>query len=387
VSAVVAVTVLAVAVDVLVHLYLARRLVVDLTSARSPWRHVGTTLVVCSAVLVVVLMVTSPYEAPLEAIAPFSAAARWWAPVLGYLVVVTVLCEPVRVVIHKVALRGLREPAGPAERAARLDRRQFLDRALAISAVVVAGALGARSTMSSTRRPAPRDTASPPPPLTVALPFSGTWVARNSPARRIPSHGTDLLGTRYAIDFVAVDDRRRTATRHSWRTFVGTEPPDIFIAFGRPVLAPVSGVVVAVHDGEPDHEARRSQLALLPYMLGQGQRLRQGVGAIAGNHVVIKVADAEVYVGVVHLQRGSIQVEEGQRLTEGQPVARCGNSGNSTQPHVHVQAMDSMDLATANGLPLAFRSFREWPAGRREPSRRAFAVPDEESVVEAEASV
>jgi murein DD-endopeptidase MepM/ murein hydrolase activator NlpD len=383
VSAVVVVTVLAVALDVLVHLYLARRLVRDLTPVSSLWRRLGNTLVVCSALLVVALMVTSPYEAPLEAMSPISAAAHWWTPFLGYLVVITVLCEPVRSVINHLASRGLREPAGPAERTARLDRRQFLDRTLAIGAVVVAGALGARSTMSSTSRRTPRETVSPPPPVTVALPFAGTWIARNSPARRIPSHGSNLLGTRYSIDFVAVDGRRRTATTQSWRTFLGTEPPDIFIAFGQPVLAPISGVVVAVHDGERDHEARRSQLALLPYMLGQMQRLRQGVGAIAGNHVLIKAQDAEVYVGVVHLQRGSIHVAVGQQVTEGQPLAGCGNSGNSTQPHVHLQAMDSMDLATANGLPLAFRSFQESPAGRREPSRRTFAVPDEESVVEA----
>lgn len=236
--------------------------------------------------------------------------------------------------------------------------------------------------MSSTGPAAPQDGTSPPAAQTVALPFAGTWVARNSPARRVPSHGTDLLGTRYAVDFVAVDDRRRTATTRSWRTFVGTEPPELFLAFGRPVLAPVTGVVAAVHDGEPDHEARRSQLALVPYMLAQGRRLRQGVEAIAGNHVVIKDPQTDVYVAVVHLRRGSVQVVEGEAVTEGQPIARCGNSGNSTQPHVHIQAMDSMDLATANGIPLAFRSFWEHPAGAGEPVSRSLGVPGEGSVVE-----
>ncbi|SYZ32710.1 hypothetical protein [Propionibacterium australiense] len=43
------------------------------------------------------------------------------------------------------------------------------------------------------------------------LPFSGRWLARNSPARRVPSHGTTLLGVTYAIDFIAVDDLGRTA--------------------------------------------------------------------------------------------------------------------------------------------------------------------------------
>ena len=43
------------------------------------------------------------------------------------------------------------------------------------------------------------------PPVVLALPFQGRWLAQNSPARRVPSHGTDLLGETYAIDFVAVD--------------------------------------------------------------------------------------------------------------------------------------------------------------------------------------
>lgn len=38
----------------------------------------------------------------------------------------------------------------------------------------------------------------------LALPFAGRWAVQNSPARRVPSHGTDLMGELYAIDFVAV---------------------------------------------------------------------------------------------------------------------------------------------------------------------------------------
>ena len=108
--------------------------------------------------------------------------------------------------------------------------------------------------------------------IELSLPFTGRWLARNSPARRVPSHGSDLFGERYAIDFVGLDERHRTAGTRDWRTFLATEPPERFVAFGRPILAPASGTVVAVHDGEPDHEGRRSQLALVPYLLGQAAR-------------------------------------------------------------------------------------------------------------------
>jgi peptidase M23-like protein len=216
----------------------------------------------------------------------------------------------------------------------------------------------------------------------ISLPFTGRWLARNSPARRVPSHGTDLFGERYAIDFVGVDDRHRTAGTRDWRTLVATEPPERFVAFGRPVLAPGDGTVVHVHDAEPDHEARRSQLALVPYALGQAGRLRQGAGAVAGNHVVVHLRGSGAFVLLAHLQLGSVRVSPGQEVVDGQEVARCGNSGNSTQPHVHLQVMDSADPFVARGVPMTFRYFREWPARTRQLRVRGRGMPGEGAVVE-----
>lgn len=226
----------------------------------------------------------------------------------------------------------------------------------------------------------PRESA--PGPALLSLPFTGRWMARNSPARRIPSHGTDLLGERYAIDFVGVDERGRTAAIRSWGTFFGTEPPERFVAFGRPILAPADGTVVRVHDGEPDHVARRSQLSLIPYALAQASRLREGVGAIAGNHVVIRLADGAGFVALVHLRNGSVRARMGESVQTGQPLAECGNSGNSTQPHVHLQVMDNLDLGRAAGLPVRFRDYLVWPAGGRDAEPHESGIPGEGVVVE-----
>ncbi|MGO2541962.1 MAG: M23 family peptidase, partial [Specibacter sp.] len=108
----------------------------------------------------------------------------------------------------------------------------------------------------------------PSAPVRLLLPFNGKWLAQNSPLRRVPSHGTELLAQSHAIDFVGVDDAHRSAPLRDWRTMLATEPPERFFAFGRPILAPGDAVVVENHDGEEDHPARRSQLALVPYMLG-----------------------------------------------------------------------------------------------------------------------
>ena len=224
-------------------------------------------------------------------------------------------------------------------------------------------------------------------PVVLSLPFHGRWLVRNSPARRVPSHGVDLFGERYAIDFVGVDAGRRTAERRDWRTLLATEPPERFLAFGRPVLAPGAGRVAHVHDGEVDHEGRRSQLSLLPYALGQAARVRRGFGAVAGNHVVIELGEVGVFVALVHLQAGSLEVGVGDVVTTGQQIAACGNSGNSTQPHVHLQVMDSADARVAQGVPLAFRHFQEWSLGEKQARVRDRGVPAEAAVVSLACSV
>lgn len=191
-------------------------------------------------------------------------------------------------------------------------------------------------------------------PVVLDLPFRGSWLARNSPARRVPSHGTHLFGTTYAIDFVAVDERGLPAPR-TWRTALSVEAPALFRGFGQPVLAPVPGRVVIAHDGEVDHVARRSQLTLVAYAVGQRGRVRGGPGAIAGNHVVVALGPAGPFVLVAHLRQGSVRVVPGGAVAAGDVLGGCGNSGNSTQPHIHVQVTDSVDWPSARGLPMLFR--------------------------------
>lgn len=195
---------------------------------------------------------------------------------------------------------------------------------------------------------------SAPEPVVLAYPFSGRWRVENSPARRVPSHGTEAFGVSHAIDFVAVADDGLSAPR-TWRTWVGVEEPDGFVGFGVAVLAPVAGRVVAVHDGEPDHEARRSQVRLVGYALGQAARARRGIVGLAGNHVAIALGPGGPFVLLAHLRQGSASVSVGDVVSVGQQVGECGNSGNSTEPHIHVQVSDSLAGVEARGVPLVFR--------------------------------
>ena len=80
-------------------------------------------------------------------------------------------------------------------------------------------------------------------PIVLKYPLAGRFRARNSPARRVPSHGTDLMGTTFAIDFIPVDLHGRSAA-WNWRAVVATERPETFVGFGAAVVAPSTGTVV-----------------------------------------------------------------------------------------------------------------------------------------------
>jgi len=217
-------------------------------------------------------------------------------------------------------------------------------------------------------------------PVVLRLPFRGPWLTVRTPAARVPSHGTHLGGQTFALDFVAVGPRRRTASVRDWRTVLATEPANRFVGFGSPVLAPAAARVVAVHDGEPDHAARRSPLLLLPYALGQGARLRQGVEAVSGNHVVLALDEQPGCVLLAHLRQGSVAVAPGDRVAPGDQVGTCGNSGNSTQPHLHVQVMDSASLLSARGLPVVFTDYDV--RSRAGAARVSQGIPHRREVVE-----
>jgi hypothetical protein len=189
------------------------------------------------------------------------------------------------------------------------------------------------------------------PVMDLAYPFKGSWMTQNSPANRVPSHGTTLFATSFAIDFVPVDPIGRSAPV-TFRSLLRPEPPEAFPGFGRPVLAPVDGVVVVTHDGEPDHGSFRG-LPSVGYALTQRRRAAAGWESLAGNHVMIATDEGPV-VAVCHLQRGSIAVQPGTGVRQGALLGLCGNSGNSTEPHVHLQALDGVDVLSASAVPITF---------------------------------
>ncbi|MEV8254216.1 M23 family metallopeptidase [Rhodoglobus sp. NPDC076762] len=187
-------------------------------------------------------------------------------------------------------------------------------------------------------------------PRTVLSPVTGRWSALNSPATRVPSHGVRAYGQAYAVDLV-FDPKERA--RPAFDTGMALRYPNEYPAFGEPVRAMIDGVVVCASDAQRDHRARSSVLGYI-YMLMEGTiREIGGPRLIIGNHITIRGEDG-VFALIAHVKQHSALVAVGDTVVAGQPIAACGNSGNSSEPHVHAQLMDRASAWTGHGLPMLF---------------------------------
>jgi len=204
-------------------------------------------------------------------------------------------------------------------------------------------------------------------PIIVEFPLRGEWHSPNTPGTKIPSHGTDQLGTRYAYDFIQVDWDRAgyPAYRVSFPQYLLFGVPlNEYYCWGQEVYAPCDGVVVRAEDGYEEH-ARTNLFSDLSNAYKNAHYFdpaKDNVQSVAGNYIIIECG-ANIYAALVHLQMGSIQVSEGQTVKKGDFIGRVGHSGNSFAPHLHFQLMDSYDITTAKGLPCAFEEYEIFQDG------------------------
>ncbi len=197
--------------------------------------------------------------------------------------------------------------------------------------------------------------------VVVEFPLKGEWAAPNTPGKRIPSHGTDMLGQRYAYDFVRVDPAskgmrfyRPSAFRY---LFAGVRLEDCF-GWGEPIYSPVAGVVVRAEDGWPErrrlHPVKDLAIALKNGLTFNPRRATD-LRPLAGNHIIIETNDG--YAVLAHARTGSLRVSTGETVDPGVHLADVGHSGNSTAPHLHFHMMDRQDLLKAQGIPCCFREY------------------------------
>ncbi len=181
-------------------------------------------------------------------------------------------------------------------------------------------------------------------------------MAVTTPASRIPSHGTDMLGQRYAFDFVKVDARRGARFHRAGmlRTnLIGVKAQDCY-AWGASVHAPFDAEVVRAVDGIAERVWIHPVAEAVRRVVNAWTFRPDNLTGILGNHVILRTGD--IFAALVHLAPGSVAVRPEQVVRSGEQLGRVGHTGNSTSPHLHFQLMDSLDL-TARGIPCAFRRY------------------------------
>jgi murein DD-endopeptidase MepM/ murein hydrolase activator NlpD len=156
--------------------------------------------------------------------------------------------------------------------------------------------------------------------LVLQLPFRGSWFVFWGGDTKEQNYHHDDSAQKYALDMVILDKDGSTYSGS------GTKNKDYY-AYGKDIVAPANGKVIEIVDGLRDNVPQKTTNDY----------------AYNGNFVMIKHSDG-IYSTLCHLRSGSILVEVGQSVKRGQKLGECGNSGNSSEPHLHFHVMDSDTL-------------------------------------------
>jgi murein DD-endopeptidase MepM/ murein hydrolase activator NlpD len=183
-------------------------------------------------------------------------------------------------------------------------------------------------------------------PLMIGPPLRGSeWLAGNGPAntsahRRalIPVGGGAHIAQRFAIDFLQLHP--------DGKSFAGDQKDNkSYRCYGAEALAVADGIVVATKDGIPENVPGPTSRAVAITL-----------ETVGGNYVILDLGNGR-FAFYAHLQPGSLRVKNGDKVRRGQVVGLVGNSGNSTEPHLHFHISDANSPLGSEGLPYALSSF------------------------------
>jgi murein DD-endopeptidase MepM/ murein hydrolase activator NlpD len=206
--------------------------------------------------------------------------------------------------------------------------------------------------------------------LVISPPLRGdNWQAANGPSntsghRRtiIPIDGKGRIAQRFAIDWVQLNP--------DGKTYKG-DPLDnkSYRAYGNDALAVADSTVVATKDGIPQNVPGENSRAV-PITLE----------TVGGNHVILDLGNGH-YAFYAHLQPGSLRVKVGDHVKRGQVLGLVGNSGNSTEPHLHFHIGESNSPLGSEGIPYVFESFEAKAKADAPLVKHKMEMPTEDEIV------
>lgn len=185
----------------------------------------------------------------------------------------------------------------------------------------------------------------------LRLPFDGQWYVFWGGHDIADNYHAADPAQRFAYDFVVREngqshagDPQRLENYHCW---------------GREILAPADGQVIGMVNDLADQP------------IGETDAENP-----AGNHVILALADDE-FAFLAHMQQGTITVQRGQQVLAGDVLGLCGNSGNTSEPHLHFHLQTTPDLRDGEGLPAQFNNIEidGEPVVRGEPVRGQTVSP------------
>ena len=212
--------------------------------------------------------------------------------------------------------------------------------------------------------------------LVLSPPLRGDgWLAANGPSnasghRRalIPVGGGSHIAQRFAIDWVQLREDGKTWTGDQLKN-------ESYRCYGAEALAVADGVVAAVKDGIPENIPGATSRAV-PITLE----------TVGGNYVSLDLGQGR-YAFYAHLQPGSLRVKVGDKVRRGQVLGLVGNSGNSTEPHLHFHISNASSPLASEGLPYALESFEQqgegwgWKPTGAQAVKHVLEIPLQNAVV------
>jgi len=163
----------------------------------------------------------------------------------------------------------------------------------------------------------------------------GTFLFAQAGSTGVINHHHDAGSQNYAQDIVGLDKYGRHASN-----LLPVSLEDYAI-FGKPIFSPCIGTINSVVDGLED--------------INPGDEL--DTAHAAGNHVYIDCHEEKVQVMLAHMKKGSITVKAGESINAGDPIGQVGNSGNTTEPHLHIHARvggDLEKLTSGTAIPILY---------------------------------
>ena len=184
-------------------------------------------------------------------------------------------------------------------------------------------------------------------PISVAPPLRGEWIAGDSVNNRkgaahrravLAVNGHAWLAQRYAIDWLQI--KTVNGVRTTWK---GPEDKnDSYFCYNQSIYSVAAGKVVDAADGLPENVPHSGKY-VVPIDFNNA----------AGNHIVVEIAPRR-YVLYAHMRPGTVQAKIGDMVKVGDILGHVGNTGSSTEPHLHMQIDDRPSFLAGNGVPYEF---------------------------------